>query len=130
MDPQTDPTQTAADKLTASLSVPPQPAPEPLPSSQPSARDVTLETLQAQSLRIDQMSKAMTEQAQRVEAAMGTVEATMQLAHLVIAQQDEQLTALAGLLERLETTAEALVRVQANLSEIVAALLGPPNQKG
>lgn len=127
---QQEPIQTAADRLAVQLTEPLKETPAPPLSSHVSETATVLQILQGQSLRIDQMGKVLDLLAGRMEAVMTEMIDTMKLAQIVIAAQDTQLTELSGMLERLETATQALVIVQGNLSELVAAIVhDDSNQK-
>ncbi len=88
-----------------------------------------LDLMQTLVQRVDQVAKTSSEQFGRVESTLGSMEATMKLAREMIVAQDQQYHKMTDLVDRLETASVALVKVTANLTEIVAALLSPPPQK-
>jgi hypothetical protein len=128
---QGDPSiQTEAERIAARLAKPLNQTPLPAPDSTLSESNTVLQILSGQSLRIDQMGKVLQLLADRMEATMTETAETMRLAQIVIAEQDRQLTALHELIDRQETTVQALVIVQGNLSELVSAILhDDSNQK-
>lgn len=110
-----------------------EPAPSPQvapPSSNLSEMSAMRDLLGTLVQRVDQVARTSAEQFSRVESTLATMEATMQLAREMIGQMDDQYQKMTDLVERLETGLAALARVNANLTEIVAALLAPPPQKG
>lgn len=123
-EPETEATQRAADRLQATLLAPLPTTPTlPAPSSPLSEETASLALLQTVVMRTDQVAQASQEQWARVEAVLQQMVATMQLAQVMIAQQDRQQTQLTALMDRLEQAAAALIKVNSNLSEIIAALL-------
>lgn len=128
MDPETEQreqqTQEQADRLQAALSVPlPHTTTLPALSSIPSDSESQTRLLNVLVQRVDQVAKIGMEQRARDEQVLQQMIETMKLAQIMIAQQDQQQREVAEQIDRLETTAAALVKVNANLSEIVAALL-------
>lgn len=123
--------------LQASLTTP---APSPTTSengSISSGLDTLTAHLQAQSAlldtqnqRIDQLAKTLLQDHASTEKINSEMLQTMQLMQVMIAETDKQQATLVDLMERQETATAALVRVNANLSQIVAALVGPPPEKG
>jgi hypothetical protein len=115
----------AQERLAASLTMPiPSPqsnAPHSLPSEMEALRDLLATVAQ----RVDQVARTSAEQFARMEATLNSMNATMDLARAMIAQSDQQIQTLVDLNGRVETVSAALVRVQANLTEIVVALLSP-----
>ena len=116
-----------ADRLQAALIAP---LPDSTPQEQssfliPSERESFQSLLATLVQRVDQLGKASQEQMQRQEQVIAEMLETMKLAQIMIAQQDRQQADLSDKMERLEMITSALLKVQSNLSEIVAALLGP-----
>jgi putative protein kinase ArgK-like GTPase of G3E family len=122
--------QEAATRLQASLTASPLAPHVPPSSPKPSELDGMRDLINVLVQRVDQVAKTSAEQFSRVQATMEETEATMELARDMIVQQDQQYQELTDLIKRLETGLAALTRVNANLTEIVAALLAPPPQKG
>lgn len=84
-----------------------------------------LDLLETLVLRVDQVAKTSAEQFSRVESTNEQMVATMQLAQVMIAQQDRLQTQVTSDIDRLETAVLALIKVNANLTELVAALIAP-----
>lgn len=108
-----------------------QPAPLPQvapPSSNLSEMTSLRDLMQVLAQRVDQVAKTSAEQFSRVEATLEQMNATMELARQLIVAQDQQYQAMTDLVQRQEIALAALVRVNSNLTEIVAALLAPPQK--
>lgn len=86
--------------------------------------------LRTQNERIDQLGKILLQDHASTAKINQEMLETMRLMQVMIAETDKQQATLVDLMERQETVTAALVRVNANLSEIVAALVGPPPEKG
>lgn len=98
--------------------------------SVPSEMRALLDLLEAQSARIETMGRTLQAESDRSAKLQTEQLETMRLMQLMIVEFDKKIVTMGDQVERLETIAAALVRVQANLSEIVAALVGPPPEKG
>ena len=134
METETDPTEAerveaAQQHLQAALIAAPPSVPIAPPSSNLSEMGSLHSLMQTLVQRVDQVAKTSAEQFGRVESTLSAMEATMKLAREMIVAQDKQYTEMTDLVDRLETISVAQAKIQANLSEIVAALLAPP-QKG
>ena len=103
------------------LSIPTAPEP-PSISYEAGAMLDLLETLV---LRVDQVAKTSAEQFARVESTNAQMVATMELAQVMIAQMDRLQTQVTDGINRSETVTLALTKVNANLTELVAALVAP-----
>jgi len=118
-----------ANRLQAALLEPvPHSQPTPPISSRLSEKENDLELLNTLVMRVDQIAKSNQEQQSSFAATQTQMVRTMQLAQEMIAQQDQLQTQATEQIDRLEVVVVALVRVVANLSEMVAALVG--NQQG
>lgn len=125
---QAEATERAEERLEAALTDTTSSLMEVSPSltvSEAQASKALLETLV---LRVDQLAKVLDEQASRQERVNNETQATMQLAREMIVQTDVQYQKMLEVVDRMEVATEALVKVQANLSELIAALVG--QQKG
>lgn len=131
LEEQEEEIQDAADRLGAALAAPVAPSP-PLapPSSRTSDASALTELLETLVLRVDQVAKTSAEQFARVESVNSQMIATMRLAQEMIAQQDLLAQAQQDQIDQLSEAVAALIKINANLTEIVAALLAPVQQKG
>lgn len=119
---------TAAHQVEAALTAPLEIPSVPQPSSKLSEMAQLVELLQLAVARVDQVVRFNQEQSARNAQVMQEMQATMQLCQEMIAQQDDQVERQRATGDKLELLGAALVKINANLSEIVAALLTP--QKG
>jgi cytolysin (calcineurin-like family phosphatase) len=122
--------QEAGERLRAALTEPvPVTPPLQAPSSRTSDASALMDLLETLVLRVDQVAKTSAEQFNRVESTNQEMNATMELAQEMIAQQDLLVESLASSVAQLGDATAALIKVNANLTQIVAALLAPV-QKG
>lgn len=115
-------------RLQAALTAPLPPSTGPMQtvtSSATSERDALLALMTVLTQRVDQVAKTSAEQFSRVEQVIDQMVNTMRLAQLMIAQQDQQQLRLQDVLERLEVVVSAQVKLNANMSEMIAALVAP-----
>lgn len=120
----------AGERLRAAL-LEPTPATPPLqaPPSTRSDSGGLMDLLETLVLRVDQVAKTSAEQFNRVESTNAEMNATMELAQEMIAQQDLLVESLASSVAQLGDATASLIKINANLTQIVAALLAPV-QKG
>jgi hypothetical protein len=121
-------TERAQQHLNAELASPNGSAPIAPPSMNLSEMGAMKELLGTLVLRVDQVARTSAEQFSRQERVNSETEKTMLLAREMIAEMSRQYDEMTDLIERTETAMEALVKVNANLTEIVAALLAPPQK--
>lgn len=118
----------AADVLQAKLSEPLPPSVMPAPaSSLPSEAEALKELVGTVVTRVDQLARTMAEAYSRLSQLAEQQIATMRLMQEMIARSDELQQTQGEQIDRTETVVAALVKINANLSEIVAALLGKGN---
>lgn len=114
-------------RLEAALTAPLSPAATPPPgrSETISDLDALLDLMTVLVQRVDQVARTSSEQFSRVEQVLDQMINTMRLAQLMIAQQDQLQIRVQDVVERLETLAAAQVKLNANMSEMIAALVAP-----
>lgn len=132
MNPTTEETtpqvQIAAEHLETALTQPLPTTTLPQASSIPSERDAVLSLMELLTRRVEQVARASAEQWGRVDQVLEQMIATMRLAQVMIAEQDRQQREGQEQLNRMEAIMAAQIKINANLSQIVAALLDN-NQK-
>ncbi len=120
--------QAQAHRLAASMTEPVEapdlPKARPLSSTQ-SESNAAKEVLNLVVQRVDQVARLNQEQWQRSEGTLKQMQETMRLAQVMIGQQDELQEAERETLLRLESAISSLVKVTANLTQIMAELLSP-----
>lgn len=114
-------------RLEAALTAPLSPAVTPPPGRSETISDLgaLLDLMTVLVQRVDQVARTSSEQFSRVEQVLEQMVNTMRLAQLMIAQQDQQQIRLQDVLERLETAVAAQIKLNANMSEMIAALVAP-----
>ena len=118
----------AQEDLRAKLSEPLPPSPLPAPiSSLPSETEALQQLVGTVVTRVDQLARTMAEAYSRLSQLADQQIATMRLMQEMIARSDELQQTQGEQIDRTETVVAALVKINANLSEIVAALLGKDN---
>jgi len=114
-------------KLQATLTHPVDPpSPLSIPSAaSPRSPEYVMDLLETVVLRVDQVAKTSAEQFSRVESTLEQMNATLELAQVMIAQQDQLQLQITDQIEQLQTALAATIKINANLTEIVAALVAP-----
>ena len=116
----------AAWQVAADLAAP-LPPPPALPTERPlsllASESAIQELLQVVVQRMDQVARLNQEQWQSGQATLQEMRDTMELAQEFIASQEQQQQQQAELLGRLEVAIQALIKINSNLSQIVAALV-------
>jgi hypothetical protein len=131
-DLQDDPAQQridqATDDLEASLLTPLPPSQIAAPrSSMPSEMEAIKDLVSTLVTRVDQLARTLGDVFSRNQQVTDQQLQTMRLEQELIARSDELQATQGDQIDRLETLVAALVKINANLSEIVAALLGKDN---
>lgn len=115
--------------LEAKLLQPQNPLPMPAPrSSIPSEVEALKSLLETVVIRVDQLARTMAEVFSQVHSVTEQQVATMRLEQEMIARTDELHTTLGEEIDKSQETTAALIKVSANLSEIVAALTDPDHK--
>lgn len=121
----------AQDNLEAKLLAPLPPLVTPAPaSSTPSEMEALRDLLGTVVQRVDQLARTLAEVFSRQSQVNDQALATMRLMQEMIARSDELQQTQGDQIDQLVTLVAATVKINANLSEIVAALLGKDNNQG
>lgn len=106
---------------------PPSPTPAPR-SSIPSEMEALKSLVETVVIRVDQLARTMAEVFSQVHSVSDQQVATMRLEQEMIARTDELHTTLGDEIDKMQESVAAVIKVNANLSEIVAALTDPDHK--